>query len=68
MKAQSHPSTGNVQRKKRTAKLLRLRAIADAPFKGSVSVKELDAAIASVMAKRKPEVEAAVHLASVVER
>ena len=54
MKKQAKPST--VRRGKR----LHLRVIADAPFKGSVSVKKLDAAIASVMAMRKPEVEAAV--------
>ena len=54
MKRQAKPSA--VRRGKR----LHLRVIANAPFKGSVSIKELDAAIASVMAKRKPEVEAAV--------
>jgi len=68
MKKQSQPSPEDVNRKRRAAKLQRLRVIANSPFKGSVSVKELDAAIASVMAKRKPEVEAAVHLVSVVER
>lgn len=67
VKKQVQTSTQKVQPKKRASKLVRLRVIADAPFKGSVSVKELDAAIASVMAKRKPEVEAAVHLASMAE-
>jgi hypothetical protein len=54
MKKQTKPST--VLHGKR------LRVIANAPFKGSVPVKELDAAIASVMAMRKPEVKAAVRV------
>jgi hypothetical protein len=39
-----------------------LRTIAEVPFRGTVSVRRIEAAIEAVMAKRKPEVDAAVRI------
>jgi hypothetical protein len=62
MKKSANPSDSDVQLKQRPTKGASLRVIAEAAFKGNVSAKVLDAAIKSVMAKRKPEAESAVHL------
>jgi hypothetical protein len=62
MKTSAKRSGNDSRTDLRSAKGKQLRVIAEAAFKGNISAKVLDAAIMSVMAKRKPEAESAVHL------